>query len=274
MTETLAPQGLVQPYDRRPAVAGNVLSTLSWPGFIDVLSADLEARFGDRPRQWMGVVDNVIAYYQNEINSAPSVEQALAARSEGEELLFRRNLMANVKLPKGTPLRILDLGVGPGKMIPWLEEEGYTIEAMHGVDVMKLFVDTARARYGNRSNFTFAVDNVVNPAVAFPFRPNLITCMGVLGHRMPEFDNYIAYMLRMMASLTSAYAVANIPTELDLVNSSAYANHEQIGEISYIRPRVVYSALRQLQTDLGIDFHLNPQRIFPDAVDTFVTIKR
>jgi cyclopropane fatty-acyl-phospholipid synthase-like methyltransferase len=95
--------------------------------------------------------------------------QSILRTNENRALLVRRSIR-----PRPGD-RVVDLGCGPGTMVPYLPDTIYT-----GVDIERSYVDSAKARYGDRATFIHAgVDGVCDKVES---GVDIVLAIGVLHH--------------------------------------------------------------------------------------------
>ncbi len=106
----------------------------------------------------------------------------------GADRALKRYVADILKVTPG--IRMLDVGCGPGNIIPYLPAVAYT-----GIDLNRKHIEFARARYGDRGDFLVG-DAVALQETGFSF--DLINVSAVLHHLS---DDECKTMLKSLGSL-------------------------------------------------------------------------
>jgi len=106
------------------------------------------------------------------------------------------------------PIRILDIGCGPGKLYGLLDQR-FPIDYL-GCEIQPDFIETARSRYGHRPNFKLTDQSITSGAVPFSGY-DLITALETLEH-IPEHD--VVRLVEAIAAVRPALFICSVPVEI------------------------------------------------------------
>ena len=211
----------------------------------------------------------VTRYYAQLLFLHGRSSKALAERDSNKDLVFYQHLFEGVALPQ--PASVLDVGCGMGDLIDYLQSRDVQFSSYLGIDLVDEFVDICRREYLPPCRFEQA--NFVSPSFAPNEKFELVVNMGVLVSRVIQYERYVAYCVEKMLALSTEYVLFNVITEVD-TSLGNYLSTRRIGQITYLPRKRLERILADVTRDVGAEYIIREERIYPDATDAFVRITR
>ena len=218
---------------------------------------------------WLASGYAVARYYRRLVAEHGLSPQALAERADQKAVAFYDHLFEHVALPN--PLTVLDIGCGMGDMITYLNEHGVQIDGYLGLDLVDIFVQTCRERYG--PPYRFRRENFISPGFHTAERFAIVLNMGGMVSRVVGYEAYIAACCEKMLLLATHTVLFNVITEVQSTSEN-YTAAGRVGQITTIAKPQLVAILDQLTRESSWEYTLHDAYIYPDAADTFVYLRR
>jgi trans-aconitate methyltransferase len=210
----------------------------------------------------------IASRYQKKI-SEDSIASAksLGERSSEKDFRFYSKLFDGVSVD-GT-VSILDIGCGKAELLFFLKKSypEVKINSYLGLDLVEEFLDVAQFNY---PEYEFQLGNFISDRF-LPKQPfTIVVALGVLVSRVRYYQEYVEYFIRKMVRCSSSHLLFNLISEVDF-SSQNYLNYEQVGHSTSFSRKALESILDKIE---NTSYRIVESRIFPDATDMFVHVRK
>ncbi len=193
--------------------------------------------------------------------------KSIGWRSDSKSSAFFYELFRGISLRDGTS--ILDVGCGRGELLDYIRITyptaglGYYL----GIDLVPEFLDYAKTQF---PAFDFQRVNFVSSSFEPDRRFTIVVALGVLVSRVTDYEEYVKYSIRKMIRMSFGMVFFNLVSRID-ADSENYRNCDEIGETTTFDREELEVFLSRIP---DISYHIHATRVFPDAVDLFVQIRK
>jgi len=206
-------------------------------------------------------------YQKNIQQEGIDSSKSIGERADARDLSFFEGLTNGLRFKDS--VSVLDIGCGKGELINFFLTRfpDTRLAPYVGIDIVPEFLDLAQRKY---PEFEFHQENFLRPDFGMGEKFELVIALGVLVTRVRCYEEYLEYFINKMVGVSSKYVAFNIVTDVFL-DSPNYEHSNKVGYTTSISMDKMENILSRIR---DIDFKIDSQKIFFDATDSFVQIKK